>query len=71
MNNGLKKTVVALADAYCFNASTQNTGELISLVIQVEKRIDLVKTSLGEIKGFLGDMKGILKNMQEMIRRVL
>lgn len=49
----------------------QSTGKFISLVIQVEKKIDSVETSLEEVKGFLEDIKGILGNMQEMIRGVL
>lgn len=71
MNSGLFEAAVALADAYRSNASTQNTGELVSSVTQVEKRMDSVETFLGEGKGSLGDMKDTLGNMQEMIRGVL
>ncbi len=71
MKSGLKEATIALVDVYYFNVNTQNTGKLILLVTQVEKRMDLVKTSLEEVKGSLENMKGILGNMQKIIGGVL
>lgn len=70
MNNNFKKVTVALTDTYHSNINTQNT-ELILLVGQVEKKINLIKNSLGKVKGSLEDIKGTLRNMQEIIGEVL
>lgn len=62
MNSGSKEIAVAFTNTYYSNINMQNT-KLVSLVGQVEKRMDLVENSLGEIKGSLGDMKSTLGNI--------
>lgn len=70
INSSFKEVVIALANVYCSNVSTQNT-KLASLVTQIKKKMNLIKNSLEEVKSSLGDMKDMLKNISEMIGGVL
>lgn len=62
LNSSFKEAVVAFIDIYYSYIGTQNT-KLASLIIQVEKTIDLLENFFKEVKGFLGDMKDTLGNI--------